>query len=220
MTIGPGEAVDFGGRCSVYEFTVSFTISKGDIMRSSQHSRTRHRWRSAATGAALVVGVCATVLAPTASATAVVQPAASFSSNGAVIADWYWVRDPGQTATWTFDLAPLASAKQSSIYLNVNALVTNGVNGGSGFSATGVKFIASCNNKSQVLTLSLNNPFKPRDPADSAGVGYAAYGSSSAAVNLKRFPGCTTLSVSTAAPYPAGRHVAFRQDSAVLGFSR
>jgi hypothetical protein len=151
---------------------------------------------------------------------AVVQPAASFTSTGSVIADWSWVRDPGQTATWTFDVAPLATAQSSSLYLNVNALVTNGVNGGSGFTATGVKFTASCNGKSQVLTLSLNNPFKPRDPANSGGVGYAAYGSSSAAVNLKRFPGCTTLTISTAAPYPAGRHVAFRQDSAFLAFSR
>lgn len=155
-----------------------------------------------------------------ASATAAVQPAASFTSNGAVIADWYWVRDPGQTATWTFDLAPLAAAKSSSIYLDVNALVTNGVNGGSGYSATGVKFTASCNGQSQLLTMNLNNPFKPRDPANSGGVGYASAGSSSSAINLKRFPGCTTLTVSTAAGYPGGRHVAFKQDSAVLGFSR
>jgi len=198
-------------------------------MRSSQQTRPKGRWHDLRTGifsAAAAIAVTSGIavggvaVAQPALATAVVQPAASFTSNGTVIADWYWVRDPGQSATWAFDLAPLAAARQSSVYLNVSALVTNGVNGGSGFSATGVKFIASCNGQSQVLTMSLNNPFKPRDPADSAGVGYPAYGSSSAAVNLKRFPGCTTLSVTTAAPYPSGRHVAFRQDSAVLGFSR
>ena len=178
------------------------------------------RWATALMGVALSSTLGVLVVAQPASAAAVVQPAASFSSTGSVIADWYWVRDPGQAATWTFDVTPLATSKPSSIYLNVNALVTNGVDGGSGFTATGVKFTASCNGQSQVLTMSLNNPFKPRDPANSGGVGYAAYGSSSAALNLKRFPGCATLTISTTAPYPAGRHVAFRQDSAFLAFSR
>lgn len=186
---------------------------------SGQGGRTLriHPWWAAVLGlVAVVVGA----VAPSASAAAVVQPAASFTSNGAVIADWSWVRDPGQTAAWTFDLAGLGTARPSSIYLNISALVTSGVNGGSGFSASSVKFTATCNGQSQLLTVSLNNPFKPRDPADSAGVGYWAYGSSSAAVNLKKFPGCSVLTITTGAPFAAGRHIAFRKDSAVLGFSK
>lgn len=145
--------------------------------------------------------------------------ASSYTSTGADIAGWNWVRGTGQSATWTFDVAGLATAQPRSIYLNVSALVTNGADGGSGYSASSVKFDVSCATGRQLLIVKLTNPFKPMDPGNSNGVGYAAYGASGAALNLDKFVGCSTLTVTTAYPFTSGRHVAFNQQSAILGFS-
>ena len=144
--------------------------------------------------------------------------ASTYTSSGAEIAGWNWVRGTGQTATWTFDVAGLSTAQPNSIYLNVNALVTNGVNGGSGYSAYAVKFTVACDTGRQLLVVKLANPFKPMDPANSNGLGYAAYGPSSSFLSLGKFAGCSTLTVTTAYPFTSGRHIAFNQQSAVLGF--
>lgn len=157
-----------------------------------------------------------------ATATAYSQPALTYSSNGADISGWNWVRGPGQQATWTFDIAALAPASARSVHLNVSALVTNRASGGSGYSAKGVKFLLSCDPARRPTRVAVNlfNPFRPLDPADSGGVGYAAYGSSPTFARLLRSPGCTTLTVTTAYPYSAGRHIGFRSDSVTLGFNR
>ncbi len=170
---------------------------------------------------AIVAAMAALVVAPVpASATAASLGAASYASTGADIAGWNWVRSPGNTATWTFDVAGLAGAKPHSIYLNVTALVTNGANGGSGYSASAVKFNVTCGASSKLLVTRLYNPFKPMDPANSGGLGYYAYGASSSFLDLAKFPGCTTLTVTSAFPFTSGRHVAFNQGSVTLGFSR
>ncbi|MBK9739942.1 MAG: hypothetical protein IPO93_10585 [Actinobacteria bacterium] len=144
--------------------------------------------------------------------------ASSYTSNGADISGWNWVRGAGQTATWTFDVAGLATAKPRSVYLNVSALVTNGVSGGSGYSAYSVKFDVACETGRQLLSVKLTNPFKPMDPADSGGLGYAAYGASSSFLQTEKFAGCSAITVTAAYPFTSGRHVAFNQQSAILGF--
>lgn len=155
-------------------------------------------------------------------AAAASSPATSYSSTGDLIAGWNWVRSPGQSATWTFDTAALAAARRGSVRLNVSALVTNRVNGGSGYSASGVKFLVTCASDGRAvrLTVTLANPFRPIDPADSGGVGYQAYGASTSPLLLTRFAGCPVLTVSTAGPYRSGRHIAFKAESLTLGFSR
>lgn len=143
----------------------------------------------------------------------------TYTSNGADIAGWNWVRGAGDTATWTFPVSGLATASTTrSIYLNVSALVTNGVNGGSGYSASGVKFYVTCPTGSQLLVVYLKNPWKPVDLANSSGLGYAAYGASGSPLQMKKFAGCPSLTVTVTYPFPSGRHVAFNQQSVVLGF--
>ena len=155
-----------------------------------------------------------------ASATAANLGATTYTANADNIAGWDWVRTAGQSAVWTFDLAELAGARSRSAYLNVNGLVTNGVNGGSGYSAMSVKFNATCDTGSQLLVAKLVNPFRPTDPANSGGIGYAAYGSSSSSVNLPKFAGCTTLTVSVAYPFTGGRHIAFKKEALTIGYSQ
>lgn len=156
-----------------------------------------------------------------ANATAASLGATSYASNGAQINGWNWVRSGGESATWTFDVSTLTPVQKRSVFLNVNALVTNGVNGGSGFSAKNVKFLVTCTAGARALryTVNLINPFRPVDPADSGGLGYAAYGSSTSGLNLARGT-CTTVTVTTAAPFVGGRHIAFRADAATLGYRR
>jgi hypothetical protein len=169
----------------------------------------------------LLAGAGLLVAVPnTASATAASLGATTYTANADNIAGWDWVRSGGQNAVWTFDLAGLAGARTRSAYLNVNGLVTNGVNGGSGYSAMSVKFLATCDTRSQLLTAKLVNPFRPIDPANSGGIGYAAYGSSSAPISLPKFAGCTTMTVTVAFPFTSGRHIAFKKDALTIGFSK
>ena len=171
--------------------------------------------------ASLLVALAALLAVPgTANAAASDIGATTFNSNGDAIAGWNWVRNTGQQASWTFDLEGLADARARSAYLNVSGLVTNGTNGGSGYSASSVKFQATCETGSQLLLVKMVNPFRPTDPQDSAGLGYAAYGASSSPLNLPKFEGCTTLTVTAAFPYTAGRHIAFKQESLTIGYSK
>ncbi len=170
---------------------------------------------------ALLSAVGLLVAAPSpASATAASLGATTYTANADNIAGWDWVRSGGQNAVWTFDLAGLAGARPRSAYLNINGLVTNGVNGGSGYSAMSVKFLATCDTGQQLLTAKLVNPFRPTDPVNSGGVGYAAYGASSTSVNLPKFAGCTTMTVTVAFPFTSGRHIAFKKDALPIGFSK
>lgn len=170
---------------------------------------------------ALLTGAGLLVAAPSpASAAAASLGATTYTANADNIAGWDWVRSAGQNAVWTFDLASLAGARPRSAYLNISGLVTNGVNGGSGYSAMAVKFNAKCDTGSQLLVAKLTNPFRPTDPANSGGVGYAAYGSSSSSLNLPKFVGCTTLTVTVAYPFTSGRHIAFKKDALTIGYSK
>ncbi len=54
-------------------------------------------------------------------------------------------------------------------------------------------------------------------PADSGGLGYLSYASSSASLNLAGFPGCTVLTVTSAFPSTSGRHLAFTMAAVSLG---
>lgn len=169
--------------------------------------------------------VCATlvagaVTATTASASVAVEGATAYSSNGDPIAGWDWLRDPGDYAEWTFAMADVDGAQPRSAYLNVSALVTNRVTGGSGYSIKNARFTISCSAFTQDMGVRLGNPFRPLDPEDSGGIGYSAYGASATHVKLARFSSCDTITVRTAYPFGSGRHAAFRADSVTLAFRR
>lgn len=153
-----------------------------------------------------------------ASASVGVQGAASYSSNGTVISGWNWLASSDDTATWTFDITGISPAQKEHVYLNVSALVTNKTNGGSGFSARAVKFVITCGSSKQKVEVKLDNHFRPIAPDDSSGIGYAAYGASSARVHLDQWGMCTAIDVSVKGPFAAGRHIGVNQGAVVLGY--
>ncbi|MGI9197485.1 MAG: hypothetical protein ACR2KE_08505 [Candidatus Nanopelagicales bacterium] len=163
----------------------------------------------------------ALVLAMPGSASAMVGSvgADNFESNGTVKDGHYWVHQDTESATWTFNITSLASADKNTVYLNIDALVSNKVGGGSGYSANGVKFVASCGSAKQILTVKLVNGYRPIYSGDSLGVGQAASGHSSAALKTSRFAGCTQLTVRTTGAYPQERAIGFIKTSATLGYS-
>lgn len=169
---------------------------------------------AAASAAALLLAV------PSAASAAVgVDNAASFTSNGTLKDGWYWVHQDTESASWTFNITSLAAAKPGKVYLNIEALVANQVNGGSGYSARGVKFMVTCGNASQVLNVSLVNHFRPTYPGDTLGIGQTASGHSSTALKMKRFEGCSQVVIQTKGPFPQERAIGFKQASATLGYS-
>ena len=154
-----------------------------------------------------------------ASASIGVNNAASFTSNGTLKDGWYWVHQDTESATWTFNITSLASAKPGKVYLVANALVADRVDGGSGFSARGVRFTASCNGARQTLTVQLLNPFKPEYDGNSLGIGQTAYGHSTSPLRLSRFDNCSQITIRVDGPFRQDRAIGFKQSSLVLGYS-
>ena len=144
--------------------------------------------------------------------------------NGALINGWHWMRttNPQAAATWRFhvDPAELNGADLSTFYITVDAAVTNGVNGGSGY-ARSVKLQVRSDTGAWVpITVELVNPFRPIDPADSAGLGYAVYGV--AQINdqtvLNAFMATGDLRVRLV--WTDGYHVAVKADTIKVSFSK
>lgn len=148
-------------------------------------------------------------------ARAYVLGASGYNSNGSMIAGWHWLRSPGHTATWVFEVGALQGAK--NIYLNLNPLVTNGVNGGSGYDTT-VKYTIQ-GAKTHTGTINVVNPFGPTDPQNSGGLGYQCYGHSGS-IPTPVIKGCTMVKVIVSYPFPAGKHVAVNKGAASFGYSK
>jgi hypothetical protein len=160
------------------------------------------------------------VAAPGAASAAVgVDNAASFTSNGTASGGWTWVHQDTDTASWTFNIGSLQSAKDGKVYLNVDALVSNRVEGGSGYSASSVRFAATCGNVRQNLKVKLVNPFRPVFSGNALGLGWSATGHSASPLRLSKFDGCSQITISTGGPYAQERAIGFRQSSLSLGYS-
>jgi hypothetical protein len=88
---------------------------------------------------------------------------------------WNWLKQAGQIAEWTWKPIDVDPAEAC---LNFELLVTNKSNGGSGYSCR-VKVIINDLEGNFVFsgTAMLSNPFRPKYPDDTNGVGYPAYGS-------------------------------------------
>ncbi len=169
---------------------------------------------------ALGVGV-SMVFAGSGASKAVPMSATSFQSNGDLISGWYWIRSSGQSATYTFNTSALQTAKSGSVNLNVSALVTNGVNGGSGY-ATMLKLTVSNGLKTGTIFVPLTNPFRPIDPENSGGVGYQTYGH--AYVSSSFLKGAQALTLTYSLPTPTSGahtiyHVALNQGAMTMAYS-
>jgi hypothetical protein len=158
-----------------------------------------------------------TLLAVAAWARAYVAGQAAFTSNGNLISGWYWVRSAGQSATWTIDAAPFQAAKSGSVYLNFNPLVTNGVNGGSGYSA--ICKVTVVGRTTGTYSITATNPYRPIDPANSGGIGYQCYGHSGV-LPTTLWKGAKTLKITVAYPFGTSRHVAVNKDCLYIGYSK
>lgn len=169
--------------------------------------------------AACAASILALLAPGTAAASVGVDGAAAFTSNGTPSGAWTWVHQDTDTASWTFNITSLQSAKAGSVYLNVDALVSNRVEGGSGYSASSVRFVARCNSAKQVLKVKLVNPFRPIFSGDTLGIGWAATGHSSSPLRVSKFDGCSQITISTAGPFTQERAIGFKQSSLSLGFS-
>ena len=169
---------------------------------------------AAACAAALVA-----LVPGTASAAVGVNNASAFTSNGTLKDGWYWVHQDTESATWTFNITSLASAKPGKVYLVVDALVADRIDGGSGFSARGVRFTASCNGARQTLTVHLQNPFRPVYDGNSLGIGQSAYGHSTSPLRLSRFDNCSQITIRVDGPFRQDRAIGLKQSSLVLGYS-
>jgi len=90
------------------------------------------------------------------------------------ISGWYWCRRPGHYAQWNWGPVYIYPKKA---YINLNLLVTNKTNGGSGYSCT-VKLVVLDRHGDVVETGStkLYNPFRPQYSQNTQGIGYSAYG--------------------------------------------
>jgi hypothetical protein len=123
---------------------------------------------------------------------AVVSPVFFDAGTCAQVAGWFWIRpDCRQYADWVFTGIDTRTVSPDDpyIYVNLGALVTNGVNGGSGWDTqvglevwivqrledivgltepTGKRLL----DRSAVL---LENHFRPQMEADTQGVGYQAW---------------------------------------------
>lgn len=146
----------------------------------------------------------------------VTRPADGFTAQGSSpIAGWTWLRVEGDMAEWRWNAV---AGQPTEACINFDLLVTNGGNGGSGYSATVRAFVIDhTGHVADQRRLLLRNTFLPRYDGDSAGVGYPASGSFCSR-DLATLLG-QGFSIRIVWP-PAGNryHVAVQPGKAVLAF--
>lgn len=102
------------------------------------------------------------------------KKADSFRTNGDLIAGWYWLRRSGHYAMWNWKPIVVGPKK---VCVNFNLLVTNKINGGSGYSCVvGITILDFRGRVVEKGKMKLYNPFRPQNPQYTRGVGYSAYG--------------------------------------------
>ncbi|MDO8683147.1 MAG: hypothetical protein Q7N50_06665 [Armatimonadota bacterium] len=141
-----------------------------------------------------------------------------FESNGTLISGWHWLRNSGHTAKWTFNATALQKAKSGTVYLNFAPLVTNGVNGGSGYSTICLVTVQGV--KTEKYTIKLVNPYRPIDPEISSGVGYQCYGHTSQSIPASIWKGAGTLTITISYPFSNDYHMAVNANAMSIGYSK
>jgi hypothetical protein len=103
------------------------------------------------------------------------RKADAFNTNGdGPISGWHWLRRSGHMATWQWN--PV-SDKPNKACINFQLLVTNKTSGGSGYDCKVNVLILDLEDKViEKGAVQLHNPFRPRNPQDTQGIGYPAYG--------------------------------------------
>ncbi len=165
---------------------------------------------------ALVIALTAVGVATGANAQSLTTRAPrDYQSNGASIAGWNWLRSSGDYAEWTWTAVPTTAGDAC---LNLSFLVTNGANGGAGYSATIHIQIISSSGRVRTTSVRLANPFRPTVPTNTNGVGYPAYGAVCSQDILSLLAPGTKLRIEWTPA--AGMHVAVRRDGVLLAYAR
>jgi hypothetical protein len=154
----------------------------------------------------------------------------AFNSNGSsFINGWYWLTDPAFQAFfgWRFPIESRLLASTEA-WLNLAPLVTNTSNGGPGFETIVQISIVIRDAYGTVLSqtirqIRLTNPFHPKSPINSNGVGYGTYGLLPLEVPLAALPlgGMIEVVASRLATSYDGiyqPHVAFNPEALVLRY--
>lgn len=99
----------------------------------------------------------------------------NFSSNGDLIAGWYWLRDKAgeKYAEWTIDNVPTG---QNNIELSLTVLATNTFNGGKGFNADYKMYYGNVADKADLSKLRSVDVFLPNVSTPDDPVGYTCQG--------------------------------------------
>jgi hypothetical protein len=139
------------------------------------------------------------------------QPAGAFSAQGSAIAGWTWLRDRDFANYGEWRFSGLRPGLPTVLALDL--LVTDGANGGSGFSAPVQVTISgtAADVAPQVRTVQAQNLLFEAQPGDSAGRGYQAYGS--LAVDPVHVDSGGELVVRLVRPLETDRHVAVNKNS-------
>ena len=146
----------------------------------------------------------------------------SYTPTGcASVAGWDWLRTANASVTYTFNTAALSGCTLTKVHLNFAGLCTNGASGGSGYGAT-LTWKVEAGDATGSYSMTASNHFRPQDPNNSGGVGYAAAGStaalSSALVTKAIDTGSMKVTLAWQGGVSSGRHVACKRDALSLGY--
>ena len=99
----------------------------------------------------------------------------TFGSDGIFVSGWYWLRDNIYAARGQWDCRGLPTGH--SLPVSLTTLVTNGSDGGSGYSSpVRLTYSNPTSHLSQTIQVYLQNQLAEQSPANSRGAGYATTG--------------------------------------------
>lgn len=145
-------------------------------------------------------------------------PSSSSIQGDGPISGWFWLRSGGHRAAFFFRPGgPIRGV--SAAALNFSFLVTNGADGGSGFTTEPhVVILGEGGEEITSFTLRLFNPFRPRCESNTGGVGYSVFGSWESDLLRQLLSQGKSFTVLVAWPFPHGYHLAVKGDSVTLAF--
>ncbi|QPM68657.1 hypothetical protein [Atribacter laminatus] len=147
-----------------------------------------------------------------------VQPFLFDAIGNGPVYGWTWLTQTGDRASWTFKLKP-GSVNVKTAALNFSFLVTNGVNGGSGYTSNPkVKIFDLNGNELGSSALQLTNTFRPKYSGNTVGIGYPASGAIESSLLRQLVSQGQSFVVSIEWPTPDKHHIAAKKDSVLLAY--
>ncbi|MCX6090987.1 MAG: carboxypeptidase regulatory-like domain-containing protein [Candidatus Atribacteria bacterium] len=146
------------------------------------------------------------------------QSSSSIFEGSGPIYGWTWLRNNGDRASWTFQLDQQPINVKAAA-LNFSLLVTNQVNGGSGFTSNPKVKISDINGTQLgSSTLHLVNTFRPKYSENTVGIGYPASGSIEFTPIKQLVSQGKSFIVTIEWPAPDRNHLAVKKDSVILAY--